>query len=365
MLGYLALFIAVVLALNVLTVLRLLRLHPDRRRWIIAAVVLGNVMWLFLPMLNAQTDSSRFVRATFGPPWFAWIAFTFAYLALTLIAIVLRLPARAASRAIVVVIAIASVVGCWQALVPLRIERVDVAIANLPAELEGKKLALLGDLHVGLDTRPSRLTKIFATVTALQPDVALIAGDLLDDDPHFAPKLLAGTGALEPRIPLYAVLGNHEMYGGPEETMAALRGSRIRLLVNEGAPLGKLWIAGLSDFAARKPELKPDFDAALRGMSAGSVPVVLAHQPKAFDGARQRRLPLTLCAHTHGGQFGFRPLHWTLAGLFLPFDMGLYRRGASQLYVNTGTGYWLLPFRLGMTPEITLLTLRRDGAPSS
>ena len=68
--------------------------------------------------------------------------------------------------------------------------------------------------------------------------------------------------------------------------------------------------------------------------------------------------PLTLCAHTHGGQFGFRPLHWSLAGLFLPFHMGLYERGASQLCVNTGTGYWLLPFRLGMTPEITLIELR-------
>jgi len=39
--------------------------------------------------------------------------------------------------------------------------------------------------------------------------------------------------------------------------------------------------------------------------------------------------------------------------------MGLYRAGASQLYVNTGTGFWLLPFRLGMTPEITVVELRR------
>ena len=61
----------------------------------------------------------------------------------------------------------------------------------------------------------------------------------------------------------------------------------------------------------------------------------------------------------HGGQCGFRPLHWSLAGLFLPYHMGLYERGGAQLYVNTGTGYWLLPWRLGMTPEITLIELRR------
>jgi predicted MPP superfamily phosphohydrolase len=39
--------------------------------------------------------------------------------------------------------------------------------------------------------------------------------------------------------------------------------------------------------------------------------------------------------------------------------MGLYRRGESQLYVNTGAGYWLLPWRLGITPAITLIELRR------
>ena len=59
---------------------------------------------------------------------------------------------------------------------------------------------------------------------------------------------------------------------------------------------------------------------------------------------------------------GFRPrstLRWSLAGLFLRYHMGLYDVGGAQLYVNTGTGFWLLPFRLGMTPEITLIELRR------
>src|ERR1051325_6287513 len=71
-----------------------------------------------------------------------------------------------------------------------------------------------------------------------------------------------------------------------------------------------------------------------------------------------RAVPLTLCAHSHGGQFGIRPLRWTLAGLFIPYHIGLYQRGASQLYVHTGAGYWLLPWRLGITPEIVIVELR-------
>ena len=79
------------------------------------------------------------------------------------------------------------------------------------------------------------------------------------------------------------------------------------------------------------------------------------HQLQEFGAARrniERRWRLSC------GQCGFRPLHWTLAGLFVKYDMGLYREGNSQLYVNTGTGYWLLPWRLGLAPEITVVELR-------
>jgi hypothetical protein len=130
------------------------------------------------------------------------------------------------------------------------------------------------------------------------------------------------------------------------------------LLVNEGANAGALWIAGLSDYAAQTPRLKPNLVAALARRET-NFPILIAHQPKAFDEARRISLPLTLVAHTHGGQLGIRPLGWSLAGVFLPYHMGWYRRGVSQLYVNTGTGFWLVPFRLGMTGEITLIELHR------
>ena len=256
------------------------------------------------------------------------------------------------------------VIGCYQAVVPLRIERVPVTIANLPRALDGTRIALLADLHVGLFTRESRVRQFFATAGSVKPDVVIAAGDLIDDDPYYIPKLLRGASALDPSIPLLAVLGNHEMYGAPFEVIDKLRGSRLRLLVNEGAAVHGLWIAGLSDFAARDPRLEPDLDRALRGAPAGAFPIVVAHQPKAFDLARAHHIALTLVAHTHGGQLGFRPLHWSLAGLFLRYNMGLYRAGDSQLYVNTGTSYWLLPFRLGMTPEITVIELRAR-TPSS
>jgi predicted MPP superfamily phosphohydrolase len=312
------------------------------------------------------------VRAILGPPWFAWLCFIIVYSAVLLLIAIAWLPFRGKpfaqfahwpSRIFLWTTLIALVVGLYTALVPLDVERVPITLDGLPAGLNGRRIAVIADLHVGLFTRPSRLRRIFSTAGSLSPDVVVIDGDMVDDDPIFTTKLLEGTRSLDQATPLIAVLGNHEMYGAPNEVIERLRGSRIRLLVNEGMPVRGMWIAGLSDYAAQIASLKPDFHAALAARPPEMFPVVIAHQPKAFPDAEQRRLPLTLCAHSHGGQFGFRRLRWSLAGLFLPYHMGLYRRGVSQLYVNTGTGYWLLPFRLGLPSEITLIELRAPASP--
>lgn len=377
MLVRLLLFLGVSLLLflpfNWLAYRQLVRIHPRRKPWIRAALVAGNLMWPFFLLLRSFTPFSRVVRATLGPLWFAWTSFVLVYAMVLFVVLVAWIPfrgrkpfaefARWPSRVFLALTIIGSVVGVYHALVPLRVEHVPVRVANLPASLEGVRLALLGDLHVGLFTRPSRLDRIFATTASLRPDLVLIAGDLIDDDPHFVPKLLAGTRPLPANIPLLAVLGNHEIYGNPRTVIDGLRGSRIRLLVNEGFAFRDLWIAGVSDRAAAQmpgnADLKPDLVKALAARPAQSLAAVLSHQPNIIDEARRRNMPLVLSAHTHGGQFGFRPLGWSLAGVFLRYHMGLYDLPPSQLYINTGTGYWLVPFRLGMTPEITLIELRR------
>ncbi len=359
---------------NVLTVRRITRLHPRRRRIVYALAVAGNLVWPLIPYLDIRNGFTRLARAILGPPWFAWTSVAVFYSMMTAIALLLWLPfikrvsfddfSRPLSRAFLWFILTGSVIGFYQALVPLRVEHVALELANLPPGAEGKKLALLSDLHTGLFTRPSRLEKIFTTTVAEKPDAILLAGDLIDDDPYFTRKFLASTSVIPASIPILATLGNHEIYGAPLEHIAQLRGTRVHLLVNEGAQLGSLWIAGLSDYAAGqlRPALEPDLNAALHLEPAGTFPIVVAHQPRAFIDAKARALPLTLVGHTHGGQCGFRPLHWCLAGVFVKYHMGHYTEGASQLFVTTGAGYWLLPFRLGMSPEIVIIELRRAGS---
>src|SRR5260221_6213699 len=135
MLRFVLLSLAVFLILGIIAIAALLRIHPRRRRLIIAVATLCNLMWLFLPLLNARTDFSRFVRATLGPPWFAWLCFTLIYCAVLLLIAIAWLPfrrkpfaqfARWPSRIFLLGTLVAVVVGVYTALVPLDVERVPV-----------------------------------------------------------------------------------------------------------------------------------------------------------------------------------------------------------------------------------------------
>jgi predicted MPP superfamily phosphohydrolase len=80
----------------------------------------------------------------------------------------------------------------------------------------------------------------------------------------------------------------------------------------------------------------------------------LAHQPAEIHNAAEHGVGLQLSGHTHGGQIW--PFTY-LVRLSQPYLAGLYQHGASQIYVNTGTGYWGPPMRLGTSSEITEIRL--------
>jgi predicted MPP superfamily phosphohydrolase len=87
--------------------------------------------------------------------------------------------------------------------------------------------------------------------------------------------------------------------------------------------------------------------------------IAFAHNPALWPSLAERGVALTLSGHTHWGQFALPKLGWSLASPFLQHAMGAHAERDSLLYINPGTGYWGIPFRIGASPEITLLTLRR------
>lgn len=366
--------------LNAVAISAGLSIYPIDAPVLFTTAALGNLLWLLLPSIFRRKSSPflRTARAVLAPCWVLWTLLIFLYSVFILSVKLLwsvtakwggvSFPdfAHHPSNVFLGALAFICLVGAVQALFLTSVVKVPLKVKGLPPAFSGFKIAMVSDLHVGTFTRLSRLRGFSRAAQAQSPDLFLVCGDITDDDPHYLPKFLQGLEALDPYLPVYGVLGNHDVYADPIRTLNILQDSRLRVLVNEGLEIKKngstIWLAGVGDQGARRigkwGSIAPDFDKALEGKPEGVVTVLMAHQPMGFREAIQRKVEVTLSGHTHGGQFGLKALKWSLAKVFMEHHMGLFKEGDSQLYVSVGTGFWVLPVRFGLNPEITLLELQ-------
>jgi predicted MPP superfamily phosphohydrolase len=285
----------------------------------------------------------------------------------------------AGRAAMAVVLALAALVGMagYAGSRRLVVREVVASWPELPAALDGVRIAQVSDVHVGPHTPRGHLARVARAVRDAAPDLVAVTGDLVDDHAADVAHYAAGLGALAAPLGVYAIPGNHDVYAGWASVRAGLERLPLTVLVNESRVVerngARLAIVGTGDPAGRRggaERAAPDLPTALAGVPPGAFAVVLAHNPALWPALAERGVPLTLSGHTHWGQFALPSLGWSLATPFLEHSMGTYERGRSLLYIHPGTNYWGIPFRLGTPPEVAVVTLRRGPlgvtrAPSS
>jgi uncharacterized protein len=141
----------------------------------------------------------------------------------------------------------------------LSIERLTVAIANLPPSLQNTKLVQLSDLHYdGLRLSEKMLEQAISVANEAEADLIVLTGDYVTDDPLPIHQLVLRLKSLQSRAGVYAVLGNHDLYhrNSKTEITQALTGVGISVLWNQIAyPLGQqLPIVGLADYWSKEFE---------------------------------------------------------------------------------------------------------------
>lgn len=248
----------------------------------------------------------------------------------------------------------------------LVVRPLEVGFPDLPQGLHGLRIVQLSDLHVGPHTSPRHLARIAQTVQRARPDLLVLTGDQVDDFARDVEPLASALGALSAPLGVFAVAGNHDVYAGWPAVRQGMERLGWRVLVNEAVPLqwegAHFWIAGTGDPAGgRRPgdsPVAPDLDRTLASVPRGAFSLVLAHNPALWPELAARGADLTLSGHTHHGQLSIPRLGWSMASPFLQHAMGVHRQRDSVLYINPGTNFWGIPFRIGALPEITVVTLR-------
>lgn len=246
----------------------------------------------------------------------------------------------------------------------LQVKELDARFPDLPPGLEGMRIVQISDLHVGPHTPQRFLAKIVRAVQDARPDLIAITGDQVDDYARDVEPFADAFAGLSAPLGVFAIPGNHDVYAGWPAVHAGLETMGITVLVNDAVEIsrgeGRFWLAGTGDPAARGSSAGPDLARTLARVPEGAFTLVLAHNPALWPELARRGVPLTLSGHTHHGQLSIPRMGWSVASAFLEYAMGSYRQGGSLLYINPGTNYWGLPFRIGALPEVTVLTLRRS-----
>lgn len=273
----------------------------------------------------------------------------------------------------------------WLLSGPLSVEKLIVKIADLPASLQGTKLVQLSDLHYdGLRLSEEMLEQAIALSNEAEPDLVVLTGDYVTDDPSPIYQLVLRLKHLQPSQGIYAALGNHDIYYSHSKAVvtAAFTSIDIKILWNEIAyPLGKeLPLVGLADYWSREFDPK----VVMNQLDDATPRIVLSHNPDSAEVLQQWRVDLQLSGHTHGGQVvlpGIGPIVADYKKLvrklprkvrrFIPFlradctkvvrhwewSQGFHKVGKNQLYVNRGLGTYY-PGRLFCPPEVTIITLQ-------
>ena len=248
----------------------------------------------------------------------------------------------------------------------LVVRRVDVEVPGLAPEFDGLRIAQLSDLHIGPHTSRRFLQRVVAATRDLSPEMIAVTGDLIDDRAEDVAAYATALGSLSAPLGVYMIPGNHDVYAGWEDVERALRAANLgTVLVNEARILWRgtaaIAVVGTGDPAGGHrgtSRSAPDVERALARVPEGATVIAFAHNPALWPSLASRGVALTLSGHTHWGQFAFPTFGWSLASPFLEYAMGAHVDHDALLYISPGTGYWGIPFRLGASPEVTLVTLR-------
>ncbi|EAJ0336012.1 metallophosphoesterase [Campylobacter lari] len=246
--------------------------------------------------------------------------------------------------------------GFVNAISAPKVNEVDIKIKNLKEDLN---IALLSDVHLGKNLGEDFLKTLIDEVNALNADIIIIAGDLIDAD-IASMTYINLLENFKSKYGTYFVYGNHEYYNDINAISKKLKTLKnFKVLEDESIDFGDFTLSGTLDLAAKRLGFKEsNIEKIKTQINQEKVNILITHQPKYVKTYDVSGFDLILSGHTHAGQiFPFSLLVYLEQG----FVYGLYKLSKdSLLYVSSGAGFWGPAVRFLAPSEIALIRLKGE-----
>ncbi|WP_149696261.1 metallophosphoesterase [Chitinophaga sp. CF418] len=262
-----------------------------------------------------------------------------------------------------------------------RIKKETIYFPDLPEAFDGFTITQISDVHSGSFSDAKSVQKGLDLVNSQNSDLLLFTGDLVNNMASEMDQWIPMFTKLKAPYGKYSVLGNHD-YGdyirwesnaAKEANLNRLKEVHVetgfKLLLNEAVEINKqgesVALIGVENWGKGGFHQYGDLKKATSKLTDNSFKILMSHDPSHWDEVtvdHEQHVHLTLAGHTHGMQFGIElfGFKWSPIKYFYKQWAGLYKQGGKYLYVNRGFGFHGLRGRIGIWPEITVLTLKRD-----
>lgn len=260
-----------------------------------------------------------------------------------------------------------------------QLKKVSLAYDNVPSAFKGLKIIQISDIHSGSFMDKKAVQLGIDKILKQQPDIILFTGDMVNDRAVEMEEFIDVFSQLKAPLGVYSILGNHDygdyvQWGSTQEKNNNLDQLKQvhkrlgwRLLMNESIIFEKnnekIALLGVENWSAKARFPKHGIlKDAYKGTENIPFKILMSHDPSHWDAQVRTEYPdidLTLSGHTHGMQFGVNlpGFQWSPVQYVYKQWAGLYTEEKQKLYVNPGFGFIGYPGRVGILPEITLITL--------
>src|ERR1700744_1444818 len=264
-----------------------------------------------------------------------------------------------------------------------KVHRVTLSYDNLPDAFDGFTITQISDIHSGSFDNTEAMQRGIDLAQAQKSDLFVFTGDLVNNAAWEIEQYIPNFSKLRAPYGQFSILGNHDYGDYIEWASEAEKAANLDKLKEHHKALGysllldenvviekggqKISLIGVQNWG--KVFIKVgDLDKALQGVDQDGFKVLLSHDPTHWEEKvryNPANIHLTLSGHTHGAQFGVEVagFRWSPVQYRYLDWAGLVNEKNRYLYVNRGFGFLAFSGRLGIWPEITVITLRKSGSP--
>jgi predicted MPP superfamily phosphohydrolase len=252
---------------------------------------------------------------------------------------------------------------------------------DLPEAFDGFTLTQISDLHSGSFDNVEKVNYGIDLVNQQNSDVIFFTGDLVNNKTAEVLPWMEHFSKLSAPYGVYSVLGNHDYGDYTQWKTNDEKSNNFRtlcdvqkemgwdLLLNESRFIEKsgerIALVGVENWGMGGFKRAGDLNKSLAQVSDSDFKILLSHDPSHWEAEvlpHPYKIHLTLSGHTHGMQFGidipgwfkWSPVQWRYKQW-----AGLYEQNQQHINVNRGFGFLAYPGRVGMWPEISVITLKR------